>query len=67
MRIGQIIRSWRIHEELTVRQVAARIGCLPSTLCRIEHGEQCDSRTLAAVLRWLMEEPAERRERKEQR
>ena len=55
MRLGQILRKWRISQELTLREVAKEIGISHSTLARIEHGEACDSDTIAAVLVWLFQ------------
>ena len=59
MRLGDILRKWRIMSELTVREVAVQIGILPSTYCRIENGKAMDGRTLAAVMKWMTEEPKE--------
>lgn len=53
MRLGKIIRSWRVNQDLGIREVAAQIGISAATLSRIERGEKMDGRTLAAILHWL--------------
>lgn len=57
MRLGEILRAWRIHRELNLRHVAKLMGISASTLSRIENGLACDGRTLATILTWLMEQP----------
>lgn len=59
MRLGEILRKWRIMSQLTVREVAVQIGILPSTYCRIENGKAMDGRTLAEVMTWMTEETKE--------
>ena len=56
MRLGEVIRKWRLMSEKGVRETAKEIGVNASTLVRIEAGEGMDAKTLATVLRWLMEE-----------
>jgi DNA-binding XRE family transcriptional regulator len=55
MRLGEIIRKWRMTCEMGQRQVAKEIGINVSTLCRVENGEGMDGVTLAAILRWMTE------------
>lgn len=54
MRIGPILRRWRINENISQRELARRIGISHSTLCRLEAGENVDGETLAAVICWLV-------------
>lgn len=56
MRLGTIMRKWRIVEEHSLRDIAQIIGCSASTLMRFENGEGCDAATFAKILRWLMEQ-----------
>ena len=56
MRLGEVIRKFRVMSELSQRDLANQIGVNVSTLCRIENGEGMDGKTLAKVLGWLMEE-----------
>jgi transcriptional regulator with XRE-family HTH domain len=56
MRLGEIIHKWRTGSGAELRATARRIGINHTTLLRIERGEACDSRTLAKVLAWLLDE-----------
>jgi transcriptional regulator with XRE-family HTH domain len=56
VRIGRLLLSWRHHEEMTIREAADRLGMPASTFARIEKGHAPDSRTLAMILRWVLEE-----------
>ncbi len=58
MRIGVVIRRWRKMEERDVSDVAKEIGVSASTLTRLESGQTPNGETLAAVLTWLMTDPA---------
>jgi len=57
MRLGEILRKWRIVEERPVRDLAAEIGISASTLYRIEHGEAMDAVTFLTLLAWLTQKP----------
>lgn len=54
LRIGKVIRRWRLMEERTLREVGKEMGISAATLLRIEQGEACDSGTLALLLTWLL-------------
>lgn len=55
MRVGAIIRKWRMVSELPVRDVADQIGIAASTLTHIEHGKTPPhSETLIALISWLI-------------
>ncbi len=55
MRIGEVLRDWRLMNRLTVREVAKLIGIKSaSTLCRLENGKACDAETLGRIIAWLM-------------
>ena len=54
MRLGEVIRKWRMMSELTIRDAATMIGISSTTLHRFEGGDDVDGRTLIAVLKWLM-------------
>ena len=60
MRLAQLLRLWRRQNRLTLRIAAGKIGLHPSTLARLERGEQMHGATLATLLVWLMgrEEPS---------
>lgn len=55
MRLGLVLRKWRVVSELTLREVAGEIGIGYATLLRIEQGEDVDGRTLIRVAAWLTE------------
>lgn len=59
MKLGELIRKWRLMSEKSVREVAAEIGISAPTLNRIEHGESMSGEVLAAILAWLFLKPAE--------
>ena len=55
MRIGEVLRDWRLMNRLTVREVAKLIGIKSaSTLCRLENGKACDAETLGRIIAWLV-------------
>lgn len=54
MKLGTVIRKYRVTNELTLREVGKEIGIGPATLMRIEQGRDLDGATLAKVLAWLM-------------
>lgn len=61
MNIATVLRSWRLHEELTLSEASKRIGIPLPTYHRIENGEAMDGKNMAALLRWLLEkEPSSR-------
>lgn len=59
MKLGEVIRKWRVMSELSVREAAMQIGLVPATLARIESGDSMSGDSLAAVLRWLMGLPCQ--------
>jgi transcriptional regulator with XRE-family HTH domain len=54
MRLGQVIKKWRVMSELGIREVAKAIGTSPATLSRLERGEDTNGETLAQILKWLL-------------
>lgn len=54
MNLGDVLRKYRLMSELTVRDMADRIGLNHSTYSRMELGEEVSGPTLAATLNWLM-------------
>ena len=61
MKVGAIIRKWRLANDDSVRKVAAEIGIAPSTLVHIEQGRMPPhSETLITLWNWLItQEPEE--------
>lgn len=54
MKLGDVLRKWRLMNELDLRSVGAEIGISAATLLRIEQGRAPDSITFMLVLNWLM-------------
>lgn len=54
MILGDVLRAWRSHHELTARESAERIGIPDATLRRVEQGEAMSGDTLALLIRWLL-------------
>ncbi len=55
MKLGTVIRKYRVTNELTLREVGGEIGIGPATLMRIEQGRDPDGATLAKILAWLFQ------------
>lgn len=55
MRIGEIIRKWRLMSELDLRTVGKQIGISAATLMRLEQGRDTDAATMFKVLAWMGE------------
>lgn len=54
--IGILIRSWRMHREIGVRETAKHIGVSPATVSRIESGKPVDGATMLKLLNFLFNE-----------
>lgn len=56
MRVGEIIRAWRNHREITMRDAAKMIGISAASLCRLEAGMHTpDGVTILKLQRWLFD------------
>ena len=53
MRIGEVLKGWRVAHELTLRQAAVVLGVPFQTLARIEKGSAIDGRTLTILFHFL--------------
>lgn len=51
--LGLIVRERRRGLGLSLRGAAEQIGVSPSSIMRIESGEDANTRSVAAILRWL--------------
>lgn len=57
LRLGDVLRKWRVMSDLDQRSAAALIGISASTLCRIEKGDFIpEARTWMKIMDWLMEQ-----------
>lgn len=54
MRLGALIRSYRITSGISLRDAASAIGTTAHTLHRVEAGKPVDGLTLRKLLFWLM-------------
>jgi transcriptional regulator with XRE-family HTH domain len=54
MKLGEVLRKYRVMNELTLREVGKEIGIGAATLMRLEQGHVPDGTTLAKVLQWLL-------------
>lgn len=52
-----LLREARRQRQLSQRAAARQLGCSPSTLARMESGEDCALSNAVAVLRWLDQDP----------
>jgi len=59
MRIGAILKKWRVVSDLELKEVAQEIGIGESALRRLEGGTQKpDAQNILKMIHWLfMEEP----------
>lgn len=58
MKLGTVIRRYRVTNELSLREVGKEIGIGAATLMRLEQGRDPDGRTVAKVLAWLFTDEA---------
>lgn len=54
MRLGALVRSYRVQHKLSVRKVAKEIGVDHSALFRLEQGAEPAFNQFRKVLLWLL-------------
>jgi transcriptional regulator with XRE-family HTH domain len=54
MKIGSIVKTVRLDQRLSLRDLGRKVDLLPSTLSRIENGETCDPDAVVKVFLWLI-------------
>ena len=54
MKIGDLLRTWRVLEKMTLRGMADELGLAVETYRRVERGDELSGRTLAKVLTWIL-------------
>ena len=64
MRLGNVLRKWRLMTEKSVRDVAKEIGTSAPTLCRFEQGYDIDGQTLAKLIDVAIQSPERHRAEK---
>lgn len=52
MKLGKVIRTYRLMQELTLRELGKEIGIGAATLMRLEQGRDPDGPTLAKIWTW---------------
>lgn len=57
MRLGRVLKKYRLMEEMDLRTLSKAIGLSPATLMRMEHGHEPSGRTLASIFNWLTGAP----------
>lgn len=53
MKLGDVLKKWRVMSQLTLDQVSTQMNLTVPTLCRVESGKPMDGKTLAAIMGWL--------------
>lgn len=53
MKLGDVIRGYRLHKEMNLRQLGDAIGIGHVTLMRIENGHEPSGGSLAKIIAWL--------------
>ena len=56
MLIGQTVKSYREKNGLSIRQLANRIGVVPSTLYRFENDRTLGDKNWIKIFIWLLRE-----------
>lgn len=56
MKLGIVLRKWRLMSELDLRSAAAEMNLDAATLLRIEQGRMPSGETLRAILIFLLGE-----------
>lgn len=57
VKLGEVLRKWRLMCEYDLRYAGHQMGLSAATLLRVEQGRDCDSRTLAKILAFLLSAP----------
>lgn len=57
MILGQVIKSWRKDQDVSLREAAKMMGLNLNALHRLENGRTCDGDNLVRVLKWLFNVP----------
>lgn len=56
MLVGKVIAGYRKAENISVRELAARIGVEHSALWRFEQGKPIKTKLWVAIVKWLLTE-----------
>jgi transcriptional regulator with XRE-family HTH domain len=53
VKLGRVLKRYRLMEEMDLRSLAKQIGCSAATLMRVEMGHTPSGETLAKIIHWL--------------
>ena len=53
MRIGTVLKKYRLMQDINVRDLSAEISLSAASLTRIEAGHSVDATTLVKLINWL--------------
>ena len=56
MKLGKVLRKWRVASEIDLRTIGKETGLDASTWLRIEQGKDPSAKTLRKILLWLLDE-----------
>lgn len=51
--IARVLKAYRFHREIGLREMAVIIGLSAPTLCRIEAGKEMSQGTMLKLIQWL--------------
>jgi len=51
--IGTILKAWRVHNKVSLRNAANSMGISHSTLHRVENDRPVDAETMLRLINWL--------------
>lgn len=54
MRLGEMLKCYRLWHDRTVRELGEEIGVSAATISRIETGEMPSAVSLLLILNWMM-------------
>lgn len=54
--IGKLIRLYRVANNISIREMAVKLGMSTATLSRIENGKPCDQQHMVGLICWLFSE-----------
>lgn len=56
MRLGYLLKLYRVNRAIGLRELAQELGTSISTLSRLENGKSIDVATLGRIMAWLTDE-----------
>lgn len=53
MKVGEVLKDWRVMEKMTLREASGHVGIPVPTLQRIEQGRDMDGATMWKLMAFL--------------